>query len=299
MTDQAKVVAVVGPTASGKTSLSIALAKEFGGEVISADSRQVYRGLDLGTGKVTEAEMDGVPHHLLDVADPMEVYTGADFAKEAAAALSDITNRNRLPIIAGGTFFYLDLLRGRRQSAPVEPDEQFRASLVNLPNATLYERLYATDPARAANIDPHNRRRLIRALEIVHKLGSVPPSTPTTSPYEWLVIGIELPTEQLHQNIHQRLYDRMEAGMLEEATTLHEDGLSYERMEELGLEYRYQAQYLQDKITKDEMLTLIETKTKQFAKRQYTWLKRDEEIEWHAAEDRSAIFRRVQTFLDQ
>ncbi|MCA9362532.1 tRNA (adenosine(37)-N6)-dimethylallyltransferase MiaA, partial [Candidatus Kaiserbacteria bacterium] len=293
MKHKQKVVAVVGPTASGKTSLSIELAKQHGGEVISADSRQVYRSLDIGSGKVTAEEMDGVPHHLLDVAEPMTVYTGSDFLTDATAALEDVLKRSRCPIVAGGTFFYLDLLRGKSQAAPVEPDEVFRKSLEGLSNATLHEQLYTQDPARAAAIDPHNRRRLIRALEIVATLGTVPPPAPLESPYDWLIIGIDLPQTQLHENIHTRLLERIEAGMIEEVHSLLDAGVTHERLDALGLEYRYLSKYLQGELTKDEMLTVLETKIKQFAKRQLTWLKRDDAIEWFAPEDRSAIFRRV------
>ncbi len=297
MNSKPKVVAIVGPTASGKTSLSIKIAQRFNGEVISADSRQVYRGMDLGTGKVTTAEMAGVPHHLLDIADPMQVYTGAEFARDAAAALLDIQKRGCLPIIAGGTFFYLDLLRGKMQSAPVEPDEHFREGLNDLSNATLLERLYEKDPARAATIDQDNRRRLIRALEIIEALGSVPPTEVKESPYEWLIIGIDIEKTKLHQNIHTRLLERFEAGMIEEVQRLHASGVTYERMDSLGLEYRYIAMYLRGDITKDEMVEILETKIRQFAKRQLTWLKRDGGIEWYAPENREAIFRRVDEFL--
>jgi tRNA dimethylallyltransferase len=292
-----KVIAVVGPTASGKTSLSIALAKEFSGEVISADSRQVYRGLDLGTGKVTTEEMGDVPHHLLDVADPMSVYTGSDFKRDADSALTNIIQRQKLPIVAGGTFFYLDLLRDKFQAAPVPPDDEFRLSISDLSNATLHEKLYEIDPIRAGNIDPHNRRRLVRALEIARTLGKVPEPIEVESPYEWLLIGIDLPQEQLHHNIHLRLLERMADGMLDEAKQLHTDGMTYERMDTLGLEYRYLARHLQGVIDKDTMLAELETKIRQFAKRQLTWLKRDKSIEWFAPKDRKPIFERVHNFL--
>lgn len=297
MSDKPKVIAIVGPTASGKTSLSIALAKEFNGEVISADSRQVYQGMDLGTGKVTAEEMADVPHHLLDIADPMEVYTGANFAHDATNTLQSILKRDRHPIIAGGTFFYLDLLRGRWQSAPVEPNETFRTSLQDLSNTTLLEMLYQKDPARAATIDQANRRRLIRALEIIDAIGVVPPAMIQNSPYEWLIIGITISKETLHRNIHVRLQERLEAGMIEEVERLLKTGVTYERLDDLGLEYRYIAKHLKGELTKDEMTTQLETKTRQFAKRQMTWLRRDRDIEWFPAEDRFAIFRRVKQFL--
>ena len=190
-----KVIAIVGPTASGKTSLSIALAQQFTGEIISADSRQVYQGLDIGSGKVTPDEMAGIPHHLLDIADPMTVYTGIDFVQDAEKALADILKREHTPIVVGGTFFYLDLLRGKVQAAPVLPNQAFRDSLEDLSNATLLKKLYAKDIDRAEKIDPHNRRRLVRALEITEALGTVPKPAETESPYEWLIIGIDIDKE--------------------------------------------------------------------------------------------------------
>ncbi len=294
-----KVVAVVGPTSSGKTSLSIAIAKAFAGEVVSADSRQVYIGMDLGTGKVTKEEMDGVPHHLIDIVDPMTVYTGADFKRDATVALDDIIKRKQLPVIAGGTFFYIELLRGTMQAAPVPPDPIFRASLDVYSSTELFEILKATDAHRAVAIDPDNRRRLVRSLEIINKLGAVPESVKTESDYDWLFIGIDLEKKVLHENIHTRLLDRIEAGMIEEIKGLHETGVTWQRMAEFGLEYRYVAEYLQGELSKEDMLHELETKTRQFAKRQMTWLKKDKEIEWFAPQNREAILGRVETFLHQ
>lgn len=293
-----KVIAVVGPTASGKTSLSIEIAKQYKGEVISADSRQVYRGMDLGTGKVTADEMDGVPHHLLDVADPTSVYTAADFERDATAATTDILSRNHLPIFAGGTFFYLDILRGKMSPAPVEPNPTLRQQLEQSTDAELLTKLQTSDPTRAANIDPHNRRRLIRSLEIIDALGAVPEPQPTESIYDWLIIGINIDPEALRQNIHVRLQQRFDAGMVEEVAHLHDNGLSYERMEELGLEYRYIGRYLQGELSYEEMCTTLETKIAQFAKRQRTWLRRDTAIQWFKKDDQTAIFDAIHHFLE-
>lgn len=292
-----KVIAIVGPTSSGKTSLSIEIAKQFAGEVISADSRQVYVGMDIGTGKVTPAEMSGIPHHLLDIADPMTTYTGTDFKRDATAAIDAILNNNHLPIIAGGTFFYLDLLRGIIQSAPVPPDPIFRASLDTTDTQSLYEILKSKDAHRAVGIDRDNRRRLIRSLEIINMLGAVPTPTKVESEYQWLMIGIQLPKEILHQNIHTRLKERLEAGMIDEVERLHASGVSFERMAEFGLEYRYVSKFLQGEISKTDMEVELETKIKQFAKRQMTWLKRDKEIEWFEPTDQKRIFERIRLFL--
>lgn len=291
-----KVVAIVGPTASGKTSLSIKLAKKFAGEVISADSRQVYRGMDIGTGKITPAEMDGVPHHLIDIVDPEIVYTAADFARDGAAAIKNILDRGHTPIIAGGTFFYLDLLQGKQQAAPVEPDETFRNSLRDLSNTSLHEELYAKDPMRAAGIDPHNRRRLIRALEIVHTLGSVPPLTPATSPYQWLLIGLQVPKDALRAAFRERIVAWLQCGFATETATVRAK-VSPGRFAELGFEYTLMAEHLDGHLTEDELIERFVQKNWQYAKRQLTWLQRDAEIEWFLPEDRSAIFRRVTNFL--
>jgi tRNA dimethylallyltransferase len=293
-----KVIAIVGPTAAGKTALSINIAKHIDGEVISADSRQVYCGMDLGTGKVTTAEMDGVPHHLLDVADPMEVYTGSRFVYDATAAIDGIISRKHHPIVAGGTFFYVDLLRNKMQAAPVEPDYDYRQSLAHYSDHELFELLEQKDPRRAANIDQHNRRRVERALEIINTLGVVPKSTAQESPYDWLVLGIEIDQAQLHANIYQRIIDRLDAGMIEEVERLHYEGVTWDRLDALGLEYRYIAKYLQGELDKAAMIEQLNFKTRQFAKQQLTWLKKDPEVVWINPNETREVLTRVDTFLD-
>jgi tRNA dimethylallyltransferase len=292
-----KVIAIVGPTASGKTALSIEIAKRFGGEVVSADSRQVYRGMNLGSGKVTPEEMDSIPHHLLDVADPMTVYTSADFKRDAEAALRNIIARNKLPVVAGGSFFYMELLRGKMTAAPVEPNYVFREQLEQYSDAELLEQLRASDPRRAETIDPQNRRRLIRALEIIDALGAVPEPHPVNSPYDWLVLGIDMPQAQLHERIRARILERLAAGMLEEARHLHANGVTWERMDELGLEYRYMAAHLTGQLTYEEMVEQLDVRTRQFAKRQLTWLKRDTDIIWLQPGDLRTAFDTTANFL--
>lgn len=274
-----KIIVIVGPTASGKTSLSLELAKKLNGEVVSADSRQVYKGLDLGTGKVTEAEMEGVPHHLLDVADPKETYTVTDYVRDARKEISNIISRGKIPIVVGGTFFYIDALLGRSIPPEVEPNEALRAELEKLSTKELFTLLTEKDPERAETIDKDNKRRLVRALEIVDALGKVPSGT-SEEVYDATIIGISISKEKLKENIHTRLIDRLEKGMIDEVKNLHKNELSYERMYELGIEYKYIAEYLEEKITKEEMVKQIELKSLQYAKRQMTWLKRDKEIQW-------------------
>ncbi|MEK7462683.1 MAG: tRNA (adenosine(37)-N6)-dimethylallyltransferase MiaA [Patescibacteria group bacterium] len=292
-----KVIAIVGPTSSGKTSLSIAIAKTFNGEVISADSRQVYTKMDIGTGKVAEKEMAGVPHHLIDIVDPMTVYTGADFKRDATLSLDDILKRKRLPIIVGGTFFYIELLRGTMQVAPVPPDPIFRASLDIYDNMQLLEILKAKDAHRAVSIDSDNRRRLVRSLEIINKLGVVPEPVKVESEYDWLILGLNVEKKILHQNIHARLQERFEAGMIDEVKGLHAAGITYDRLDSFGLEYRYIARYLQGELSESQMKNELETKIRQFAKRQLTWLKRDSEVEWFEPKNQEVILDRVKAFL--
>lgn len=280
VTKKPKAVAIVGPTASGKTALSIIIATHFSGEVISADSRQVYLGLDIGSAKVTHEEMVGIPHHLIDIANPETVYTGADFKRDGETALADITKRGKLPIVAGGTFFYLELLKGTMHSAPVAPNPALRTILEQKTTTELFTVLQAKDPRRAEVVDADNPRRLIRALEVVAALGAVPEVTISELDYNWLTIGIDVPSEIINERIHTRIIERLKVGMIEEVEELHQNGLTWDRLEAIGLEYRYVALYLQNKLTKDEMIAQLTNKTRQFAKRQRVWLKRDPNIIW-------------------
>lgn len=282
---QRRVIIIVGPTASGKTALAIALAKKLNGEVVSADSRQVYRGLDLGTGKVTPEEMAGVPHHLLDTVDPTAVYSAADFVRDAQGAIDAILARGKTPIIAGGTGFYIDALTGRMPLTPVSANPAFRASLAHRSAPFLFELLSAVDPKRAARMnesDSKNKVRLIRALEISY-CGEPHEVLRTASPYTYTWIGIKPNMDALREKIGTRLDERLAQGMVEEARALHQKGISYERMEALGLEYRYLARYLQGDITLDAMRTQLEQKIWQYAKRQMTYWQRNKDIQWVTA----------------
>lgn len=277
-----KIVVIVGPTASGKTARAINLAKEIGGEVISADSRQVYKGLNIGTGKVTKREMAGIPHHLLDVASPKRTFTADDFKRHATRAIADILRRRKIPIIAGGTGFYIDVLLGTATLPEVPANKTLRAALQKKSAAELFSLLKKKDPSRAKTIDRHNKVRLIRALEVIEALGKVPKVKARPLPYNVEWIGIKPDMVTLRKKIYARLLSRMRQGMVAEARRLHADGLSYRRMEELGLEYRYLARYLQGTLPKDEMLAELESKIYQYAKRQMTYWKRNKEIRWHS-----------------
>ncbi len=283
-----KIIVVVGPTATGKSDTAVAIAEalatnRIGSEIISADSRQVYRGLDLGTGKITTEEMRGVPHHLLDVADPTETYTVAEYTRDAKKVLYEIIERGNVPIVCGGTGLYVDALLFDQEFPEVPPNTELREQLEQLPTDELIEQLRELDEERLETIDVHNRVRVIRAIEIAEALGSVPKLSEKESPYDVIWIGLDTETATLEARIATRLKKRMDAGMREEATLLHANDLSFDRMESLGLEYRYLARLLQNEITEDLFYTELATKILQYAKRQRTWFKRNKEIEWFDA----------------
>jgi tRNA dimethylallyltransferase len=276
-----RVLVIVGPTASGKSDLGVKLARKFNGEIISADSRQVYKGLDIGTGKITRSEMRGVAHHLLDVASPTKQFTVSDYKKLGENALKKIFDKKKLPIVVGGTGFYVDTLLSKTPLPEVPPNNALRRKLSKKSAAELFRILKKKDPRRARAIDPENKVRLIRALEIVEALGKVPPLHVRTSNNRgtYLITYIGLKPDDLDMRIHKRLLKRL-PGMIREAKRLHTQGLSYKRMHELGLEYRYLALLLQKKISKKEFIEKLNTEIRHYAKRQMTWFKRNKKIRW-------------------
>lgn len=274
-----KVIAIVGPTASGKSSLAVTLAQKITGEIISADSRQIYKGLNLGTGKITKQEMMGVPHHLLDIWNPKRVVSVAEFKLEAEKALAEITKNEHVPIVCGGTGFYIDTFLFNREFPHVEPNILLRKKLERLSTEKLAQKLQKLDPRRAQEIDLKNRVRIIRALEIIDSLGVVPPITDSL-PYDVLFIGLHPSDKWLKAKIAERLHERIQKGMIREAQNLHKKGLTYRRMEDLGLEYKYLALFLQKKISKVEMMSELQKAIWQYSKRQMTWFRKNKNIIW-------------------
>lgn len=292
-----KLLVVLGPTASGKSALAVKLAKRFNGEIISADSRQVYKGLNIGTGKVTKKEMLGVPHHLLDVADPKKRFTVVDFQRLAREKIAEIFSRGKLPIICGGTGFYIEAITDNVIIPDVPPNEKLRARLHGKTAETLLNLLMKLDPTRAKSVDQKNPRRIIRAIEIATALGKVPPIKKSVSPYDILRIGLTLPPEELKKKIATRLSARLKLGMIAEAKRLHAKGLSWKRMEELGLEYRYLAKCLNSEISKEEMIAKLQTEIWRFSKRQMTWFRADKRIKWFSPTDGVKITKEAREFL--
>jgi len=275
-----KIIVILGPTSSGKTGLSIKLAKKFNGEVISADSRQVYKGMDIGTGKVTEKEMAGIPHYLLDVANPKTRFSVAQYQRLALKAMENIQRKNKIPFLVGGTGFYIQSVADGIVIPEVKPDWKLRKRLEKMTNEQLFAKLKILDPRRAESIDRNNPRRLIRALEIV--LRSKRPVMPLlkNTRFEVLFLGIKRDQRELETLIGKRLLKRLNEGMIDEVKQLHKSGVSWTRLEELGLEYRYVAQYLQSKLKYDEMVIKLQKEIEHYAKRQMTWFKRDKKIKW-------------------
>ena len=276
-----KLLVILGPTACGKSDLAVELALKLNGEVVSADSRQVYKGLDIGTGKITLAEMKGVPHHCLDIANPNERFTAMDWKKAAEAAVSDIISRGKLPIICGGTGFYISALIDDLGFPDVESDTEEQKALESKTAEELFDELVKLDPERAKTIDMKNKRRLSRAILVARALGSVPALIRPSEPkYDAVMIGVLVPDQTLRERIMKRLVARLDAGMVKEIEGLHVAGLSYERMDELGLEYRYVSQFLEGRIAYPDMVKLLATRICQYAKRQRTWFKKDARIRW-------------------
>jgi tRNA dimethylallyltransferase len=274
------VIVIVGPTASGKSSLAIRLAKKLQGEVISADSRQVYKGMNLGTGKVTKKEMAGIPHHLLDVVNPKNTFNVNHYQQLGRLVLNKIWAKNKTPIICGGTGFYIKALVEGLVLPEVSPNKTLRNKLTKLNTEELFKILKKKDPERAKNIDSQNPARLIRSIEIATALGKVPKLKANPLDAEIIYIGINPDKEKLKSNIHKRLLARIKLGMLTEIKKLHKSGVSFKKLESFGLEYRYGALLLQNKINKNNFITELEKSINDYAKRQMTWFKRNPNIHW-------------------
>ncbi|MDB5204573.1 MAG: miaA [Candidatus Taylorbacteria bacterium] len=291
-----KIISIVGPTASGKSDLAVMLAKQFKGEVISADSRQVYTGLNIGSGKITKKEMMGIPHHLLDVVSPKKVFTVANFKKLANEKINEIVDHGHIPILCGGTGFYIDTVTKNILLPEVPPNQALRKKLEVLSLEKLQKMLMKLDQKRFISIDLNNKVRLIRAIEITKALGSVP-KIKSKPLYDVLTIGILWNPESLRKRINLRLQKRIKIGMINEVKKLKKSGVSWKRLESLGLEYRYVAQFLQKKISKIEMIEKLQFEIWHYAKRQMTWFQKDMGIKWMRPTEKTKIKKEVKEFL--
>jgi len=293
-----KLIVILGPTASGKTELSVKLAKRFNGEVVSADSRQVYKGMNIGTGKITKKEMRGIPHYLLNVTSPKKRFTVAEYKILAERAIAKIQKKNKVPFLVGGTGFYVQAVADNIKIPAIKPDWKLRAKLGKKSVSELHRMLKKLDPTRAKSIDKNNPRRLIRALEIVLKSKRpIPPLSQNKPNFEALFLGVKRGKKELEKLIEKRLSKRLKAGMIDEVKKLRKSGVSWKRLEEFGLEYRYIACYLQDKISYKQMTERLQKEIEHYAKRQMTWFKRDKRIKW--VKKYSQVEELVKRFLEK
>ncbi len=273
-----KIIVVLGPTSSGKSDLAVKLAQKFGGEIISADSRQVYRGMDIGSGKISKKEMQGIPHYLLDVANPKRNFSAARYQKMAEEAINKISKKGKIPIICGGTAFYIKSVTEGMVFPKVKPDWKLRKKLEEKSVDDLYKILKKIDPRRSKNIEIKNPRRLIRSIEIALKSKKPIPALEVSPRSNVLKIGII--KNDLEKVIKKRLLKRIKKGMLKETKNLKDSGLSWKRIENFGLEYKWTSKYLKKEISREEMIDKLYLDIIRFSKKQMTWFKKDPDILW-------------------
>ena len=277
MTTLPPLIVIEGTNASGKSGLGVELAARFDGEIVSADSRQVFRGLDLGSGKITPDEMKGVPHHLIDVCEPDEFFSMHDFQRLAYDAIEDIRARGKTPFLVGGTGLYVASVTEGYVMSDKTPDLAYRAELETYDTPALYRMLREKLPD--IEIDERNRNRVMRVLEKLHDGDDF--AAQNQPRYDCLKLGVTWERSVLRARIDERLERRVKQGMIDEVKGLIERGASVEFLMKLGLEYRFITQYLTGEIkSENEMLELLATAIKQFAKRQMIWFRRDPDIHW-------------------
>ncbi len=295
MTDMKKIplVVVCGPTACGKTALGVELALRLGGEVVSADSMQVYKGLDIGTAKPTAEERRGVPHHMIDVAEPWENYSVARYCAEAAPVIEDIARRGRLPIIVGGTGLYIDSLVANTDFSSPSGDEALRAELMREAeekgNVYLHELLRRLDPQVAETIHPNNVKRVIRAIEQISLSGKsraeLDESSRRESPYHALRFAVEWDRAVLYERINARVDEMLEKGLVDEVRRVLIPALDRAGTAAQAIGYKEIVDCIEGRCSLDEAVETIKRNTRRYAKRQLTWLRRNGDINWLSPEN--------------
>lgn len=287
MQEREKLVVIIGPTAVGKTELSLELADQFDGEIISGDSMQVYRGMDIGTAKAAPAELARAPHHLIDIINPGEEYSVAMFQESASRLITEINQRGRLPFIVGGTGLYIESVTHRFQFSTTSQDPELRDRLQCLADTegveALHSRLAQVDPITAERLHPNDVKRVIRALEIYELSGykmSDFQLRAQHSPYDLVIIGLTMDREKLYQRINLRVELMIEAGLVEEVRRLLDQGYDASLVSMQGLGYKELIPYLYGEITLEKAINDIKQRTRHFAKRQLSWFRRMPQIQW-------------------
>ena len=273
-----KVIAVVGPTASGKTSFAIELAQKTDGEIVSADSRLVYKGFDIGTAKPTMEERQGVPHYMIDIVEPEEDYSVGRYVKDAKNVINDIIKRNKTPIIAGGTGLYINALLMNYDFVDAEPDYELRKQLQNQEN--LYEMLYELDEDTAKTIEMNDKKKLIRAIEIIKTTGQKISKTKKEKEFDVEWIGLNFKRDELYARINKRVDIMIKDGLIDETKRLlDKHGRIPNLINTIG--YQEMISYLDGELTLDEAVDKLKQNTRRYAKRQLTWFRKNPEIKWN------------------
>jgi tRNA dimethylallyltransferase len=286
-TSKPPLIVILGPTSCGKTKLAISLARRFNGEIVSADSRQVYRELNIGTGKdLSEYEKNGkkIPYYLINVADPQKQFSLADYQKQAYQAISRILEKKKLPFLVGGTGLYLKSITDGLVLPPAKPNYKLRQELEKMKKKEQLAILKKINPKIIKKIDINNPRRLVRAIEISRQNSSdrlFPKKNPRFSP---LILGITCAKKEIKKKIKLRLEKRIKQGLIEEVENLHKKGLGWKRLADFGLEYRYVPLFLRGEISREALIEKLNIANSQLAKRQMTWFKRDSRIKWIGSE---------------
>ncbi|WP_026293882.1 tRNA (adenosine(37)-N6)-dimethylallyltransferase MiaA [Saccharibacillus kuerlensis] len=304
MSSKPKLLVLIGPTAVGKTRLSIEIAKAFSCEIISGDSMQVYRGMDVGTAKISEAEMEGVPHHLIDIHDPDDPFSVSEFQERCDALIPEITARGNVPFIVGGTGLYIESFCYRYEFAESGADEEFRREQAQFAETygteALHDRLREIDPESAARLHPNDTRRVIRALEIYKLTGETLSERlagqKKTTPYDLCLIGLTMDRQMLYNRIEERIDQMMEQGLIEEVRALQDRGYTPDMVSMQGLGYKEIWPYLNGSTTLEEAVYRLKRDTRHFAKRQLSWFRHMHDIQWvdvSEPENFSAIYEKV------
>lgn len=295
-----KLLVIIGPTAVGKTKLSIEMAKRYNGEIISGDSMQIYRGMDIGTAKIKPEEMEGIPHHLIDIKEPTENFSVAEFQHLVRAKIDEIVQKGKLPIIAGGTGLYIQSVIYDYQFSDVPGDETYRLMLEErvkeIGNEALYKELMEVDPESASQIHPNNIRRVIRALEIFHLTGKTMQEFQSTQQpdllYDTAIIGLTMEREKLYERINYRVDIMVEEGLIEEVKRLYQQGLrDCQSIQAIG--YKEIFTYFDGKMSLEEAIANLKQNSRRYAKRQLTWFRNKMDVVWFDMTDVENISKKI------
>lgn len=299
-----KIIIIAGPTGVGKTALSIEVAKKYNGEVVSADSIQIYKGLDIGSAKVTKEEADGIVHHLIDIVSPESEYSAGDYAKDAEKAISEIAKKSKIPIVVGGTGMYITSLLFE-PGVTCGKDEKYRKELEELGekygSPYLHKMLEKVDPESAKLIHENHQTRIIRALEIFHVSGKKKSEQKSSvlPKYDYLLFGLTADREILYDRINKRVDKMLDSGLLSEVQGLINSGITDKNQCMQGIGYKETYNYLTGKTNKEEFITKLKQASRNYAKRQITYFKKVPGIVWKTYQEKDQIFEMIDSFLEK